>query len=116
MQNYNHNGKALGTNLGPANARNPSTPRQCGRLFEPQDGGGESDDGEVVSGGLLVSGGDASELLEFADAALDQVTFLVEVAVERVLRASRRIVRDDRDGAGLGDGLAEVVGIVGGIG
>lgn len=88
----------------------------CGQLFEPQDGGGDGDDGEEVAGGLLVAGGDTAELLEFGEATLDQVAFLVELSMERMLLRPRWVVGDDRDSTCLGDGLTEVVGVVGGIG
>lgn len=55
-------------------------------------------------------------MLELAEAALDEVAFLVDRLVEVELSGPRGIVRDNGDGAGLGDGGAEVVGIVGGIG
>jgi hypothetical protein len=55
-------------------------------------------------------------VLEPADAGLDQVAFLVDRLVEVELGRPRGIARDDCDGAGLCDGNAEVVGIVGGIG
>lgn len=40
----------------------------------------------------------------------------VEVAVDRVLAGARRIVRDDGFGAHFGDGLADMIGVVGCIG
>ena len=40
----------------------------------------------------------------------------VEVLVDRVLLGARWIVRDDGGGALCGDGLAEVVGVVSGVG
>ena len=46
------------------------------------DRGGEVDGGQKVARGLVVAGGDGSELLEFAEEVLDQVTLLIEVAVE----------------------------------
>jgi hypothetical protein len=44
------------------------------------------------------------------------VAFLVDRLVEVALAGPRGIVGDDGDGACLGDGGAEVVGIIGGIG
>src|SRR5688572_4759015 len=41
--------------------------------IEPNDGGNELDRCQEVSGGLVVSGGDAPELLESAKEILDQV-------------------------------------------
>ena len=65
-----------------------SSPRSCGRLPDPEDGCGEGDDGEVVPGGLLVAGSDAPELLEPAEAVLDQVAPLAERRVEREFACS----------------------------
>jgi len=56
-------------------------PRRRGQLSQPQDDGGEGDDGEIVSGGLFEAGCDAAELFELGEAALDQVTLGVEVLV-----------------------------------
>ena len=96
--------------------REEADARFRGQLPEPKDGGGDGDDGEEIAGGLFVACGDAAELLELGEAAFDQVAFLVELAVERMLLRARWIVGDDGDSTGLGDGLAEVVGVVGGIG
>jgi hypothetical protein len=62
--------------------------RFCGHLSEPQDDGGESDDGEVVARGFLEAGGDASELLELGEAAFDEMALGVEVAVERMFEGT----------------------------
>jgi hypothetical protein len=88
----------------------------CEQLPQPEDGCDEGDDDEVVSRGFLVAGGDAAELLELGEAALDQVALFVERLVEVMLEGAGRVVGDDGDGAGLGDGGAEGVGVVGGIG
>ncbi len=61
-------------------------------------------------------GGDATELLELGEAAFDEVTLGVEVLVDGVLFRARGIVRDHCGGALGGDGLAEVVGVIGGVG
>ena len=90
--------------------------RWCGQLPEPWDGGGESDNGKVVSSGLLEAGGDAAELLELAEAALDQMALRAEVLVEGVLAGAGRVVGDDSDRALGGDRLGPRVGILGGIG
>ena len=55
-------------------------------------------------------------MLELAEAALDEVAFFVDRLVEVEFGCPRGITGDDGGGAGLGDGSAEVVGIVGGIG
>ena len=53
----------------------------CGQLPEPHCCGGECNDGEVVAGGFLEAGSDAAELLELAEAALEEVALSVEMFV-----------------------------------
>jgi hypothetical protein len=55
-------------------------------------------------------------VFELAEAALDEVTFLVDGFVEVEFCGPRGIAGDNGGGAGLGEGDAEVVGIVSGIG
>src|SRR5260370_19976889 len=93
-----------------------SCSRFCGQLSQPEDGCGDGDDGEIVVGSFFEAGGDASELLELAEAAFEEMAWGVEMGVERVLARSRRIVGDDGDGAFARDGQAEVVGVIGCIG
>ena len=90
--------------------------RFCGQLSHPEDSGGDGDDGEVVGSGFLEARGDASELLEPAEAAFDEMSLGVKVGVERVLARSRRIVGNDGESAFARDCQPEVVGIIGGIG
>src|SRR5260370_12615868 len=45
--------------------------RFCGQLSQPEDGCGDGDDGEIVVGSFFEAGGDASELLELAEAACE---------------------------------------------
>ena len=66
--------------------------RQCGHLSQPEDYGGQGDDSEVVSGGLFVSGCDASKLFQLGETAFDEVTFGVSGFVERVFDGARWIV------------------------
>ena len=89
--------------------------RWCGHLAQPEDGGGECDDGAVVSSGFLVAGSDAAELLEPGEAAFDEMALLVELPVERVLGGSRGVVGDHRLGIHGGDDCPEVVGVIGGV-
>ena len=89
--------------------------RRCGPLPDPEDDGGERDDGLVVPGGLFVACGDAAELFELVEAALDQVALLVECPVERQLGSPRWIARDDGHRPGAGDGGPEMIGIIGGV-
>jgi hypothetical protein len=64
-------------------------------------------------GCLLESGRDAPELFEPAEAAIDEVTIGVEVAIERVLLGAGGIAGDDRLGAERRDSFADVIGNVG---
>ena len=54
--------------------------------------------------------------LSLREAAFDEVALGVEVRVERVLLGARWVVGDDGDRAFGGDGLAEMVGVIGGVG
>jgi hypothetical protein len=49
--------------------------------IEPNDGGGELNGGEEVSLGLVISGGDGTELLEFGEEVLDQMAGLEKLMV-----------------------------------
>lgn len=90
--------------------------RSCGHLTDPQDGGGERHHGEVVSGCFLVACGDAPELLELGEAALNEVALLVELPIEGVLGGPGRVVGDHRLGVHGGDDDPDVIGIIGGVG
>lgn len=60
----------------------------CEHLSDPQDGCCDCYDGKIVSGCLVESCRDASELLELGEAAFDQVTLGIEVFFDRgVVRA-----------------------------
>src|SRR5271169_1514395 len=91
-------------------------PRPCGHLPQPEDGGCESDDGEEVSGCLFEAGRNAAKLLEFREAAFDEMALGVEMLVERIFDCARRIVGDDGERPFGGGGLAQVIGVIGGIG
>ena len=78
--------------------------------MEPPDDDGS--DGDCSHEGFDVAveaGCDAAELLEFAEAAFDQVALCVEVLVERVLAGSGGVVWDDGECALVGYGLTELV-------
>ena len=49
--------------------------------IEPNDSGGEVNRGEEVAGGLVIAGGDGTELLEPGEEILDQMARFVEVAI-----------------------------------
>src|SRR5260370_5248751 len=90
--------------------------RSCGQLSDPEYGGGDGDDGEVVGCGFLEARGDASELLEPAEAAFGEMSLGIEVSIERMLARWRWVVGDDGERAFAGDRQPEVVGVIGGIG
>lgn len=69
-----------------------------------------------MAGGFLEACSDAAELLELAEAAFDEMALGVEMLVERIFPGARRVARDHGDSALVGDGLTEVVGVVGGVG
>lgn len=66
----------------------------------------------VVAGGLVEASGDASKVLEFAEAAFDEVTLGVEVSVERVFAGVRGIVWYDGQRACARDLLAQGIGVI----
>jgi hypothetical protein len=55
-------------------------------------------------------------LLELSDAAFDEVALGVEARIERVFLAPRRIVGDHGKRTFLGDGSADLIAVVGGVG
>ena len=56
---------------------------------------------------LLEAGCDASELLEFGEAAFDEVALGVELLVERMFLGARGVAGDDGKRAFVGDDLSE---------
>lgn len=50
-------------------------------LAEADEGGGEVDEGQVVTGELVEAGEDPAEILELTDKAFDEVAFLVELGI-----------------------------------
>jgi hypothetical protein len=81
-------------------------------LAKGDDGGDEIEECREAGGGLVVTGGDASEMLDTVDEALDQVAFLVEVLVVGDRLSPARIWRDHGGGAELDDGRPDAIGIV----
>ena len=70
------------------------------------------DSGEEVDGETVVAGGDASEVLQAAEHALDGVPVSVEVGREAVLPDPVRLGRDVRHRSLGLDGAADAVGVV----
>jgi hypothetical protein len=69
-----------------------------------------------VADQLVVSRGDASELLEAREHALDAVALLVEARVAGVFDRPVRPGRDDGLGSDLAQGAVEMIGVVGFVG
>lgn len=67
---------------------------------------------EVACGGFVVSGSQASRVLELVEAALDAVSEGVDVAVDRDLDLSSATHRDDGDPAIRRGPLTDAVGVV----
>ena len=72
--------------------------------------------GEIVLRPPIVSCGDASELLELADGALDAVAELVEGRVEGARPGHAGALRDDRNSAACFDGVKDGVAVIGLVG
>jgi hypothetical protein len=74
------------------------------------------EDSEVAGGGLVVAGGDGARALEVVEETLDAVAKPVEASIEaRPLPPARMRVDDGFDAEDLG-ALADVVGVVPGVG
>ena len=56
-----------------------------GRIYKPNDTGGEIDGSEEVAGGLVIAGGDGAELLEPGEEVLDQMARLVLLLCHKAL-------------------------------
>ena len=64
--------------------------------IESNRGGGEVDGGEEVACGLVVAGGDRTELFDFGEEVLDQVACFVEIAIVFAGNPAIGPWRDDR--------------------
>ncbi len=58
-------------------------PRACGQLSEPDHHAGDADHGHEGLGGLVVAGGDTTEMFDLVDEAFDEMALLVEVGIVR---------------------------------
>lgn len=94
----------------------PSRSRSRGQLLCPDDDGDELDHREEGSGSLLVSCCDAAEVFELVEEALDEVTLFVEIGVVGGNAGAGPIEWNDRLSVGMGDGAAEVIGVIGLVG
>ena len=78
--------------------------------------GSKQDGGQEVAGGFVVTRGDASEVLEFIEEALDEVALSVEGAVDRALDLAVRTGRDVSSAAAASDQIDKGARIIAAIG
>lgn len=83
---------------------------------DPESRGSQGDCGEEVPGELVVSGGDAPEMLELVEEALDEVALAVDGVVDRTLSLAIPLGWDVRPGAVLGDEIQDGLGVITSIG
>ena len=74
--------------------------------------GGDFDEAHEVGEELVVSGGDAAEVFELVEEALDPVALLVDFLVVVMLVSPVALGRDDRDRADLQDGVVEGIRVI----
>lgn len=85
-------------------------------MSPPDDDGGDEDGAGEDGGELIVSSGDAPPVLEPAEHALDEIALLVGLRVEGVDVLAGGVVGDDGRRAALDQELAQLVGVIGGVG
>src|SRR4029453_3434607 len=85
-------------------------------ICPPGYGGGDEDAGEEVSGELVVSRGDASEVFEPAEHPFDEVAALIGAGIVGVGMLAGGLWRDHRFGAAFGEPGAQAARVVGTIG
>ena len=92
------------------------SPRVRTQLGPPDDGGHDDHRGEKVPGQLVVSSGEAAEVLETPEHAFDEVALAIghRVIRDRLFAAAEG--RNDRFGAQPCQSLAKAIGIVGLVG
>jgi hypothetical protein len=88
-------------------------PRVTTQSAPEGDGGDESDGGKAVVGEAIVSGSDASPILDAAEHALDEVATLIGEAVERVWPGASGAGGDYRLDVVLGQRTSDGIGIIG---
>lgn len=86
------------------------------RHSAPERQRGEIEGGQVVLRESVVSGCDASELLELADGALDDVAPFIDGRVEVSRSAHARALRDDGPGADRLEMVEDGMGVIGLVG
>ncbi len=85
-------------------------------MFHPEPERSQSDCGQEVSGGLVVSGCDGSEVLELVEEALDEVALSVDFAIDGAAYANVALAGDVGVGALFLDELDDGLGVVATIG
>ena len=85
-------------------------------MSDPKSCGNESDGGEEVSGELVVAGGDAAEVFEFVEEALDEVALAVELGIDGSLPLAVALGRDVGGGAVSDQEVENGLGIVAAVG
>jgi hypothetical protein len=78
--------------------------------------GGKQEGGKEVGGGFVVTRGDASEVLEFIEEALDEIALSVEGAVDRALDLAVRTGRDVSSAAAASDQIDKGARVIAAIG
>src|SRR6516162_4706920 len=96
-------------------ASSPRRTRLQTQSGPPEDGRGESDSRGEVGGELVVTGGDASPILQTAEHALDEVAPAIGNFVERMTAFAGRVVRNDRDRSPLDEEAPQPVAVIGGV-
>ena len=85
-------------------------------MSEPEASGSEGDCREEVSGELVVACGDAAEVFELVEEALDEIALAIEFGIDGTLDLAVALGRDVRPRAVLGDDLEDGAGIVAAVG
>jgi hypothetical protein len=83
---------------------------------EPQTDGHELDEGKIVGGELVVTGGDASALLDLVEEPLDQVPRSVKVRAEADRLSTGSLRRDAFPCSSLDGEFSDPVGVISAIG
>lgn len=79
---------------------------------QPESDGSESDGGEEVSGELVESRGDAPEVFEFVEVALDEIALPIEERIDGALNLAVALGRDVSLSAACGDEVDQIFPIV----
>jgi len=79
---------------------------------EQDHSGNQLHTGEKISGELVKTCGDGTEVLEQIEEAFDEIAFAIEHEIARPLGLAVGLGRDDRSDSPLGEGFNERVGIV----